>query len=136
MAAQVRQAQAADIPAVKAILDAHRYIELGFVPLPAVRTALERGWLYVAVVDGVIAGTIDWWARRDGVVVLYNIAVSATARGRGAGRALLQTLIDWATARGASEIRLKCPAELPANAFYKAAGFRLTGVDAGKRRPL
>src|SRR5207244_1553218 len=83
---------------VKALLDAHRYTELGFVPLPAVRLAVERGWLYVAELDGAVAGTIDWWARRDRVVVLYNIAVSPERRGRGIGRALLQAMIDWAQA--------------------------------------
>lgn len=131
----VRRAYAADLPAVKALLDAHRN-ELGFVPLPALRQALERGWLYVAVADGSVVGMVDWWARRDGVVVLYNIVVAPAMRGRGAGRLLLETMIDWAQLHGGAEIRLKCPIDLSANEFYVRLGFRLTACERGKLRPL
>jgi GNAT superfamily N-acetyltransferase len=123
------------LPAVKALLDAHR-AELGFVPLPALRQAQERGWLSVAAADDLVLGAIDWWARRDGVVVLYSIAVTPAARGRGAGRLLVTHLIDWSRARAATGIRLKCPADLPSNGFYARLGFHLAEQDAGKRRPL
>lgn len=123
------------MPAVKALLDAHRR-ELGFVPLPALRQALQRGWLYVAGIEDDVLGVIDWWARRDGAVVLYNIAVAPTARARGVGRLLLETMIDWARERDAIEIRLKCPIDLAANQFYARFGFHLMGREAGKLRPL
>lgn len=131
----VRAAVEADLPRVKAVLDAHRH-ELGFVPLPALRQALARGWLYVAVADGDVFGMIDWWARRDGVVVLYNVAVLPDARLRGAGLRLVRTMIAWAAEREAAEIRLKCPESLPSNTFYAHLGFTLIGWEAGKRRPL
>lgn len=131
----VRRAEAGDLAAVKTLLDAHRH-ELGFVPMPAVRTACARGWLHVAEIDGLIVGAINWWARRDSVVVLYNIVVSTPVRSLGVGWTLLQTLVVWASAQGAREIRLKCPSELPANAFYARAGFVSAGQEVGKRRPL
>lgn len=131
----VRRAIGTDLPSIKALLDAHRH-ELGFVPLPALQQALERGWLYVAVSAGQVFGMIDWWARRDGAVVLYNIVVAPEARLHGAGRLLLDTMIAWAGERAATEIRLKCPEELPSNGFYARLGFSLVGQESGKRRAL
>lgn len=133
--ALVRVAAPADLAGVKALFDAHRR-ELGFVPLPAVRRALDRGWLYVAERDGLVVGAVDWWARRDGTVVLYDIAVAPAIRGAGVGRALLGTLIAWAGRHGARRVRLKCPVELPSNNFYRQQGFTLRGTESGKRRAL
>lgn len=133
--ALVRAAREEEMTAIKALVDAHRR-ELGFVPLPALREALRRGWLYVAEVEGRILGMIDWWARRDAVVVLYNIVVDPQQRSAGVGRQLVATMIAWARERRAGEIQLKCPAELPANDFYRRLGFQLTRREAGRRRPL
>ena len=131
----VRLAEDGDLAGIKAVLDAHRR-ELGFVPAAAVRTSIGRGWLCVAEQDGAIVGVVDWWARRDSVVVLYSIAVLPPARGHGAGRALLWALIGWAGERGAHMIRLKCPVDLAANDFYQRHGFTLAGSEEGKRRAL
>jgi GNAT superfamily N-acetyltransferase len=131
----VRPAREADLLAVKALLDAHR-AELGFVPLPALRRPLERGWLHVAMAKRTLVGAIDWWARRDQVVVLYAVVVASPARGQGIGRRLLSRLIDWARDHDATEVRLKCPAELPANGFYARLGFQWIAQEPGKRRPL
>ncbi len=131
----IRTADPADLPAIKALLDAHR-AELGFVPLPALRQAQERGWLCVATAGGQVLGAIDWWERRDGVVVLYSIVVARAARGQGTGRLLVTHLVNWARERNAAQIRLKCPADLPANGFYARLGFRLAEEEAGKRRVL
>jgi GNAT superfamily N-acetyltransferase len=131
----VRAAGAADIPAVKSLLDAHRH-ELGFVPVPALHQALERGWFYVAVSDHTVVGMIEWWARRDHIAILYHIVVAPTVRKQGVGRGLLHTMVRWARHRGMVEIRLKCPVDLPSNAFYARMGFRLTGCEPGRRRPL
>lgn len=49
-------------------------------------------------------------------------------RRRGAGRALLQTVFDWAREQGLSRLRLWAPAHSPAAlALYGRAGFRETG---------
>jgi len=171
--ATVRPATEADLPAVKALFDAHRR-ELGFTPRPALATAIQRGWLLVAETGPAataeagpavehqptaearsgrarggrprpgsaapgpagLVGAASWWARRDGVVVLYSIAVAEPARRQGAGRALLTALIHWARAHGAHTLTLKCPAELPANAFYARLGLHLVAGEPGRRRPL
>jgi ribosomal protein S18 acetylase RimI-like enzyme len=131
----IRPASADDLPAVKALVDGCRR-ELGFVPLPALRRALDRGWLNVAECGGAVVGMVEWWARRDGVTVLHTIAVAPSARGLGIGRRLLASLVGRARAAGAGSIRLKCPEELPANEFYRRAGFALTGREPGKQRAL
>jgi len=130
-----RAAGTDDLPGIKVLVDSHRH-ELGFVPRPALQQAIERGWLYVAESAEVLVGMIDWWARRDGVVVLYNVVVAPAARGRGAGGLLLDTMIHWARARNAVAIQLKCPLDLPANEFYRHHRFTLTDQEPGKRRPL
>lgn len=132
---RVREGTLADLPELKQLVDSHRD-ELGFVPRPALVATIERGWLLVADVDGAVAGAVNWWARRDGVVVLYNLVASPTARNQGIGKSLLQGLIGWAQARGSQEIILKCPEELPANAFYERFGFTLRACQRGKRRRL
>lgn len=132
---RVREGTLADLPELKRLVDSHRD-ELGFVPRPALAATIKRGWLLVADVDGGIAGAVNWWARKDGVVVLYNLVVSPMARNQGVGRSLLQGLIGWAQAREARKIILKCPEELVANGFYERFGFRLRGHEPGKRRRL
>jgi GNAT superfamily N-acetyltransferase len=133
---RVREGTPEDLSEIKRLVDAHRH-ELGFVPRPALLAAIERGWLLVAEVDGLgPVAMANWWARRDGVVVLYNLAVSPSARGKGIGRSLLEKLVDWAKLRGALAIALKCPVDLPANAFYEHFGFTLHSREPGKLRNL
>lgn len=131
----IRPATEADVSPVKRIFDGHR-AELGWVPLPAVRSAQARGWLAVASAGPTLLGAIQWWARRDGVITLSVVAVPAEHRGQGIGRTLVDDLSAWGTAHGAHRIALKCPADLPANRFYAQLGFTLDRVDPGKRRPL
>lgn len=131
----VREACEEDLPQVKQILDSYRN-ELGFVPLPALVTALTRGWLLVAVQNETVLGVVNWWSRRDQVVVLYNIAVSPDMRGHGIGLLLLESLLQWSRLHGATAITLKCPVDLPSNEFYSRVGFVLSRLESGKHRPL
>lgn len=132
---RVRNAREEDLSAVKLLVDRHRN-ELGFVPLPALGKAQRSGLLFVAEVDGPVVGMLNWWRRRDGVYVLYNIAVDAAARGRGVGHSLVSSLVARARAEGIREIRLKCPVGLEANAFYAREGFTVATVEPGKKRAL
>ena len=61
-----------------------------------------------------------------------RMAVLKDWRGRGVGRALLQTLLDLATRRGLSRVTLS--AQIHALGFYERAGFDVVGepfIDAG-----
>lgn len=132
---RIREASEVDLPAVKQLVDRHR-LELGFVPLPALKAAQRSGLLMVAEVDGPVVGMLNWWRRRDHVYVLYNLAVDAAVQGRGIGHALLTSLVARARADEIRAIQLKCPVDLAANAFYVREGFTLDVVEPGKRRAL
>jgi ribosomal protein S18 acetylase RimI-like enzyme len=61
--------------------------------------------------------------------------VTAEARGRGLGRALVEAVIAWARERGAAAIRLDVTdteRARPAAALYRSLGFAPTG----ERAPL
>ena len=79
---------------------------------------------------GVIGGFVS--ARLlAGTAHVLRIAVAPALRRRGHGAALLDRLIAWAGACGATEVTLEVRADaVPARALYVAAGFREVGVRA------
>lgn len=88
--------------------------------------ARERAW--VAEVDGARAGCIMCTAADDepGTALLRVLLVEPTARGHGAGGALVGTCVDFAREAGYDRMRLWTVKGLdPARRLYEAAGFRL-----------
>jgi GNAT superfamily N-acetyltransferase len=66
-------------------------------------------------------------------VQLVAMWVAPDRRRRGAGRALLDAIVQWATEEGASRVRLwATETNEHATALYEQAGFRPTG----ERQPL
>jgi len=102
--------------------------QLGWVRRAALSDALAAGSLHVASVDDEIGGFVEFRRRRDGVSVIYTLAVDQRWHGRGVGRALLYSV--------PCPLRLKVTADNPANDFYAGAGLRLVGTEPGRRRPL
>jgi ribosomal protein S18 acetylase RimI-like enzyme len=131
----VRFATEEDVPAVKAMADRHRH-ELGFVPAAALVEAARERRLLVAVLDGKVVGFVHFRCCRDGHATIYEIAVLPEHRRRGIGRALVEVVVQEAALRGCVVLQLKCPIDLPANEFYRRAGFTEAGIEEGKRRPL
>lgn len=81
----------------------------------ALNESADRGELFLR--DGVLC---HWHLRRDGQLTIREIIVLPDVRREGKGRAVL----DYLKARqGANSIYAKCPANLPANEWYKAMGF-------------
>jgi GNAT superfamily N-acetyltransferase len=74
--------------------------------------------------------------RRDSQTTLYEIGVASKNRKQGLGRAMVHTVVEEARVQGKVLLRLKCPIDLPANAFYQHLGFTLLGQERGKRRML
>ncbi len=125
--------------AVKRLADQYKQ-ELGFINRAILQKAIETQSLLVAPLTceptSDLAGFIHFYVRRDQIITLYSIAVAPAHRGQGWGRQLFAALVNEARARQKSEIRLKCPAELPANEFYGHLGLQQLDCEAGKHRPL
>jgi GNAT superfamily N-acetyltransferase len=135
----VVMAEECHLSSVKALAEQHKR-ELGFVNREILRKAIEARSVLVALIGEEepphLAGIIHFYIRRDNVVGLYSIAVVETYRRRGIGRLLFNELVNITRASGKTQIRLKCPADLPANIFYQHLGLELLTVEPGKRRPL
>ncbi len=143
----LEMARVEHLPAVKQLADKHKR-ELGFINLGMLQKAIETDSLLVAKLmiaaseaeqvetEAALAGFVHFYVRRDSVVTLYSIVVAQDYRLRGLGRRLFAELVRVACSRGKTEIRLKCPIELPANAFYEQLGLKIAYVQEGKLRPL
>jgi predicted GNAT family N-acyltransferase len=116
-------------PAIRAIR------ETVFIREQAVPVELEWDGL-----DPICAHVLAWndlgetigTARMQAKGTIGRMAVLKAWRGRGAGRALLQTLLDLAAKQGLSRVTLA--AQTHAMGFYERAGFHMIGepfIDAG-----
>lgn len=75
-----------------------------------------------------LVGYACWWLVGDEVHIL-NLAVHPDARGRGAGRALVQHIVDDAVAHHATSVSLEVrPENANALALYRAMGFTQIGL--------
>jgi ribosomal protein S18 acetylase RimI-like enzyme len=106
---EIRQAVAADVPAVKSVTDAayRHYIErIGVVPQPMERDhAANVAAGQVFVTGEPVNGLVVVEARADHLY-LDNIAVHPDAQGTGVGGRLLRFVDAHARALGLSEVRL------------------------------
>jgi GNAT superfamily N-acetyltransferase len=125
------------IDAVKALADQHRE-ELGFHTRQAFVDSVRRGELIVATEGDALVGFVRFHKRRDVAATIYEIATSAARRRRGVARRLIEAVIAECRRVDARTLRLSCPAELAANAFYEAVGFIRASSRSrpGKLRPL
>lgn len=131
----VRKALPSDLDAVKLIADAHRH-ELGFVLRPALARSIAREELLVAENRAGVIGFVEYHHRQDEQTTLYHIVVASDHRWQGVGRALVNALSEEARVLEKQTIRLKCPADLPAQGFYARMGFNRVGEEAGNKRTL
>lgn len=126
--AAIRYATEADLPAIKAIANQYRS-ELGYVMFPALRTAISKDELFVAVYDSRVVGFVNWHRRRDGWSTVYDIAVHRDFRGQCIGQALMNAV--------PKPVRLKTTTDnVTAQRFYEAYGFENVRTEAGRKREL
>lgn len=133
-------ATAADVPEVVA-LEAECYPDPWPVTAFAALPANERVFFQVARADErggsrLLGYVIGWFVMDEGE--LANLAVTPEARGRGIGRAMLQSLIDDATRRGVGDLYLEVrESNAAARGLYLAFGFEEIGRRRGYyRRPV
>ena len=97
----------------------------------------------VAEQDGEVVGYgyaavegMDWLSLRGPAGVIYDILVDERARGHGAGRALLDAMIETLTERGAPQVVLfTATGNAAAQRLFAAAGFRSTMIEMTREGP-
>jgi predicted GNAT family N-acyltransferase len=92
----------------------------------------HRGWItFIAIENGEIAGAIA--ARhllhcKISTIRIEWLAVSSDRRGMGIGKALVDQIIEWASATfPESRVRLTLRARTHVQDFYRSLGFRHFG---------
>lgn len=97
-----------------------------------VDTYIDRGQLYVAVIDQTIVGVMVLLDTRPGTIEIVNIAVAEEWQGRGIGKALLQHAVFQGRQQGASTLEIGTGnSSLNQLGLYQRMGFRMTGIDRG-----
>jgi molybdopterin-guanine dinucleotide biosynthesis protein A/RimJ/RimL family protein N-acetyltransferase len=103
--------------------------EFGFAPDPEldpdlVDPAAYYTAVWVALLDGDVVGSIALRDLGDATLELKRMYLREVCRGRGAGRRLLATALEWARANGATKIKLDTTESMEAaRALYEANGF-------------
>lgn len=133
--AVIRKATLQDLDAIKQIADANKKA-VGFVLRPAIAQNIERAWVLVAEKHGLVIGFANYRHRRDEKITLYEICVAEEHRGNGVGKALIEALVEEGHCLEKERLRLKCPVDNVANAFYANLGFKQVGRERGKNREL
>ncbi len=131
---ELRKATVDDLSEIKRIADQHKN-ELGFILRPILARAIEFNEVIIAKCDLVI-GFVSYHHRKDKVTTLHNIVVVDGFKGNGIGKKLFITVVKEAKTVGNYAVRLKAPADLPANHFYEEVGCELVFVEKGKHREL
>jgi ribosomal protein S18 acetylase RimI-like enzyme len=131
---QIRIATPADASAIEAVLReafveyrASYTAEAFAATTPSgeqIRSRMEEGPVWVAVLGGVVVGTVSVVARGESLYV-RGMAVSPAARGRRLGEALLQQVEEFAATQGCGRLWLSTTPFLSrAIQLYERAGFR------------
>ncbi len=128
---EIRGATLTDIPRLREIRAAVRENVLrtpGLVTLADYEAHIVgRGRTWVAELDGHIVG----FAAADGETAsIWALFVDPEYAGRGLGRLLLAPAVAWLFDRGAQRIALSTEPGTRAEAFYRAAGWSVTGTTA------
>ena len=119
--------------------------EFGFEPDPEIDPdladpAAAYTAVWVAVLDGDVVGSIALRDLGASELELKRMYLRTSQRGRGLGRQLLETALDWARTNGATVIKLDTSERMEtAQRLYEAYGFQRVEGDAprqGQRRLL
>ncbi len=144
-AINIRHAQAEDIPALCELLQQLFSIEQDFTPdlkkqsagLQLLLAKPERGAILVAqqvsgkVIGMVSAQLVISTAQGTPSAWIEDMVVDAGYRGQGLGRQLLDSILTWAKAQGATRAQLLVDMDnQPAIAYYDHLGWNTTRLQA------
>jgi N-acetylglutamate synthase-like GNAT family acetyltransferase len=133
---ETRKAVETDLDTIKQIADSEKN-SLGFITRATIVEAIRNGQVMVVTVNQIVVGFQHYYHRkRDLQTTLYHKAVLSDKRGQGLGIALVDAVVVEARSLGRKTLLLKCPIELPSNAFHEKYGFKKIGEEIGKRRKL
>jgi GNAT superfamily N-acetyltransferase len=130
-------AHASDAPAVIALIG-RVFAEYHFSWDPALevpdlfdfdrRYAGPAGAFWVARLSGHVVGSVGVERLPDGRAELHRLYLDATLRGRGVGRALVETVLEWCRRVGVHELVLWSDTRFDrAHRLYERMGFVQTG---------
>jgi GNAT superfamily N-acetyltransferase len=133
----IQAARASDVPAVVALIS-RVFAEYGFSWDPALevpdlfdfdrRYGNPAGAFWVARLDGRVVGSVGVERLPDGQAELHRLYLDATLRGRGVGRALVETVLDWCRHAGIRRLTLWSDTRFDrAHRLYERMGFTQTG---------
>jgi ribosomal protein S18 acetylase RimI-like enzyme len=106
--------------------------DLPYLQRPREKIVDAGGAVFFALLDGAVVGTVAALPLGERTWELAKLAVDGGARGRGIGRRLTTTAIDFAAAAGARRIVLSSSSRLRAAVrLYESMGFRHSRVGAG-----
>ena len=126
----VQEASGGDAPAILALAEVHRD-ELGAIIQHRqwLLQQVERGEVFIVKAgEGQLIGFVVFShhsLREHENTTVYYLCTSKDYRGQGAGKLLMEAVASDARIRGKKTIDLKCPANAPANYFYKSIGYKL-----------
>ena len=93
--------------------------------------------IYLAYVDGQLAGQIILWKNWNGFGYIEDIAVDVHFRRQGIGRRLIEQAITWAKERGLPGLMLETQnINVAGCSLYDACGFHLGGFDQDLYRAI
>ena len=140
----IRLCQAEDVATVAALLDeatiwvGERGYEQWPLPFPhdEIATAIERGEVYLAEIDGHAVATVTllwddpmyWGERPSDAAYVHKLAVSRACAGQRIGGAIVEWADATARRAGRDFLRLDCLADNPAiRTYYEQVGFAHRG---------
>ncbi len=133
----VSTASAGDVPDVVALIG-RVFAEYGFVYDPSVEVpdllafarhyGPPRGAFFVVRQAGRVVGSVGVERLDPDSAELHRLYLDAALRGRGTGRALVETVLDWCREQRVSRLVLWSDTRFEqAHRLYERMGFRLTG---------
>jgi len=130
-------ATAADVPAVM-LLIGRVFAEYGLLLMPAFEVpdllrfnahyTPPRGAFWVVREDTRVVGSVGVERLDDRTAELHRLYLDSTLRGRGIGRALVETVLDWAREQGVRRLVLWSDTRFEqSHRLYRRLGFEQLG---------